>query len=149
MRRRDLILAVLEDVIAELPLGSTTVSEEPRASEDEIIITLQPRRSDASPIIISSGPHAESVFLEFGEATVVELTELDERLLRQQLGDLLWTVTGKGFIERTWRHKGAVIQSEADLPLQHGPLDRISSQFGRRRLLAVSDIAERRFSPYV
>ncbi len=78
IRRRDLILDVVETVIPELPPGCTTVTKEYGVSEEEVTVTLQPRSGNASRIMIGSGPHARSVFVELGEATTVELTERDE-----------------------------------------------------------------------
>jgi hypothetical protein len=72
IRIADLILDVVKTVILQLAPGCTTLTEENGTSEDEITITLQPRSGTASRIIISTGPHAQSVFVELGEATTID-----------------------------------------------------------------------------
>ncbi len=145
---RDTILEVVANVMTQLPPDIATATQELGSLEEGITVTLRPRLRNASPIIISSGPHAQSVFVEMGEATTVELTGRDAGLLERELLDVLTAITKKGFVERTWRHEGTVIQSEANLPLGSGRSGQVSSQFGRRGLLAVSDVFERRFLPY-
>ena len=144
----DVILGVVDEVIPLLALGSTTVMKERGTSSEEVAVTFQPGSGNASPIVISTGPHALSVFVEIGEATTVELTEQKEALLRQELLELLTSITEHGFTERTWRFEGEIVHSEAEIPLKSGQIKRPSSQLGRRRLRPFSNVVERTFLPY-
>ena len=100
---RRLVRQVVEDVLHGLPPGAANVREEQRG-ENETVIILAPRAPGAAPVSVSHiGDAPDSVFVEVGEASVVELFKPHEGLVRDQLAAVLTEVTRRGFTERTWR----------------------------------------------
>lgn len=124
------------------------LSEE-RLGDSELVVTMQPRASAASPITVSLLDAApESVFVEVGEASTVELSMPNEGRLREELRAVLSAVTRHGLTERTWRHRGSIVKSEAHIEGEGCELGPITAQFNQLRLIQSAEIVDRQFSPY-
>lgn len=122
---------------------------EERLDDSEFVVTVQPRASAASPITVSVLHAApESVFVEVGEASTVELSMRNESGLRDELRAVLSAVTRHGLTERTWRHRGFIVKSEAYIEGEGRELGPFTSQFKQLRLIQSAEIADRQFSPY-
>ena len=90
---RRLVRQVVEDVLHGLPPGAANVREEQRG-ENETVIILAPRAPGAAPVSVSHiGDAPDSVFVEVGEASVVEVFKPHEGLVRDQLAAVLTEVT--------------------------------------------------------
>ncbi len=148
LRHRDVISSVVQEVVAQLPAGSTTLKHEKGDSDRSITVWLEPRSGDASNVIISGYAAApQSVFVEVGEATTVEVTDPSSERLQDELKEVLRAITERGFVERVWRHEASIIQSQADITFQ-GRTRRYSSFFRGGRTQETQQPVERRFGPY-
>lgn len=122
---------------------------EERLGESEFVVKVQPRASAASPVTVSMIDAApESVFVEVGEASTVELSMGNEGRLREELRAVLSAVTRHGLTERTWRHQGSIVKSEAHIEGEGLELGPFTAQFNQLRLIPSAEIVDRQFSPY-
>ena len=139
---------VIDEVLDALPQGSAVLREE-QSGDSELVLTVQPRASAASAVTVTLLDVApDSVFVEVGEASTVELSTPNETRLAGQLRAVLTAVTRQGLTERTWRHQGSIVKSEARIQSEGGELGPFTAQFGLVRLIRSAEVADRRFSPY-
>lgn len=145
---RSLIREVIDQVLGTLRHGCAVVREE-RLGDTEFVVTVQPRTSMASPVTVSLIDAApQSLFVQVGEASTVELSMGTDTRLREELHAVLSAVTRHGLTERTWRHQGSIVKSEAHIEGEGHELGPFTAQFNQVRLLNSAEIVDRQFSPY-
>ena len=145
---RSFVRQVIDEVLGALPQGSAVLREE-QSGDSELVVTVQPQASAASPVTVTLLDDApDSVFVEVGEASTVELSTPNETGLGDQLRAGLTAVTRQRLTERTWRHQGSILKSEARIQSEGGELGPFTAQFGLARLIPSAEVADRRFSPY-